>query len=131
MRAGSSSEGSSDPADYEELAAAIVLLATRGLNWLANRTVLRGKEQPLDLTATRVEAMRLGRPIARVIVRYYDLGDGVTLSEKKELIRTGLAGGIYVERVADGRPGGQAEMGEVMEAAFEERPKAQHGLGME
>jgi len=118
----SSSAGSSDetPADYEELAAAFVVMLTRALNWLAAKTrIKRGR----DFTATREEALRLGKPIARAIVRYLDLGEAVTVSEKKDLIRAGLAGGSYVERVGSGRPGGSEDADDVIETAFYERPR--------
>jgi hypothetical protein len=94
-------------------------MATRGLNWLASRTVLKDKGK--DLTATEKEARRLGKPLARAIVRHLDLGPDTTVGEKRDLIRGGLAAGTYTERVVSGRPGGSPSAEGVIDVAFEER----------
>lgn len=121
----SSSSASSDPGDpkpkpkpehigfdEDELAsiegatAAGIVVISRIVNWLANKTVLRG--QPRDLITTTKEARRIAKPLSRFVIKRFNLGD-MTITERRNALRGLLAGGLYGARVAEGKPGGAAE----------------------
>lgn len=93
----------------EGATAAAIVVVSRILDWIANKTVCRGR--PRDLVATGNEARRLGRPVARFLVNHVEL-DGLSVLEKRDLIRGGIAGGAYGARVVAGAPGGKGDPAE-------------------
>jgi hypothetical protein len=91
---------------------------TEAVDWLAGKTILKGKGR--DLTATPKEARRLAKPLARALVSRLDLGEGVSISEKKALIRGSIAIGVYTARVTFSKPGGSGETDQIIDVALAE-----------
>lgn len=103
----------------EGATAAALVVASRILDWAANKTVLRGKGR--DLVVTPGEARRLAKPIGRFFVNRVEI-DGLSVLEKRDTIAAGVAGGAYAHRVVAGRPGGRegSEADEVIDQALED-----------
>lgn len=105
----------------EGATAAAIVIVTRLVDWLANKTICRAR--PRDLVATGNEARRLGRPLARFLVNHVEV-DGLSVLEKRDLIRGGIAGGAYGGRVLAGNPGGKgdpAEADRIIDQALTDR----------